>query len=487
MNKLLSDYFAFAIPGKSGCLRIGASTLHIRSGRVVGFACGASQESLIPQLVDQGLISDREARLLEWAGTEAGDAGPWTSVDHLLGVDASRDARASHLLERFCAVLQSGESLQVSDEVSDAGQDLGFSCLELPFHALAALTGSELDEVLQTIGPPFRRTDLMEPSLEDLGLPEGLAQQLHAAGPGIGGLTAPEGDPAGMAAFVVMWGAGLLVSESAPAPSPAVQTSAPIGMGTLSGMPRIRPPGASAPARPPSPASAPPPPLAASMPAEPVAAPSPFPPVSAPPLSAPPRMPGQRIKPPTTRVIEPLPSPDARPRAGTGRDRWTQSTGVRDAMPGTQDRPALREQDEVEEPSVEEGLPDPIWEAEEPAQEQPPEDDSAATDQDAMAILHEILELMRKHHVLSARDKLRDSGFSEQRQVIIERYLETLDPGSHDPGGAMNRALAEIQTYSQEHQEDFVAPLLLSRIYARADNEKLAKVFLGQARRLADG
>ena len=50
----------------------------------------------------------------------------------------------------------------------------------------------------------------------------------------------------------------------------------------------------------------------------------------------------------------------------------------------------------------------------------------------------------------------------------------------------MNRALSEIQVYSQENEADFVAPLLLSRIYARAENEKLAKVFLAQARRLAD-
>lgn len=194
-------------------------------------------------------------------------------------------------------------------------------------------------------------------------------------------------------------------------------------------------------------------------------------------------MPSQRIKPPQTQVMDPLPTPGVRPRAGTGRDRWTQSTGVRDAMPGTQELPTV--DDAAPEP-IEEGLPEPVWEAEAPADDVVAAKEQPAAEQSAMATLHEILELMRSHHVLSARDKLRTSGFSEPRQVIIERYLETLDPGSHDPGGAMNRALAEIQSYSQANEEDFVAPLLLSRIYARAENEKLAKVFLSQARRLAD-
>jgi len=594
VSKLLSDYFAFAIPGKSGCLQIGSSTLHVRAGRVVGFDCASSSESLIPQLVDQGLVSDREARLLEWAGSEAGDAGSWTSVDQLLGPDASKEVRSRHLLEQISNQLISNQSLTIREGATKAGQDLGYSVLELPFLGLMTLSLEALQELLASLAPPFRRTHLTEPGLAELGLPEAMIQQLHAAGPGLGGLAPPESDPVGIAAFVVMWASGLLESETTPAVASVPSPSAPIGMGTLGGLPRIRPPGAStgrvappvappqarvdaavasvavsdnspappvgsveptvAPVAPPM-ASVAPPVASVAPPVEPVAppvepvappvepvappvesvaspvgsaappiasvappigsvappaegmgmvdigkrrsvdtepaisppTPSPFPPTTSASFSAPPRMPNQRVKPPRTQVMDPLPGPDTRPRAGTGRDRWTQSTGIRDAMPATEDRPILQDSTSPTEPVGPTVLSESVLEAEKPAEPEPPKvANGPDTDQSSMAILHEILELMRSHHVLSARDKLRSSGFSEPRQAIIERYLETLDPGSHDPGGAMNRALSEIQVYSQENEADFVAPLLLSRIYARAENEKLAKVFLAQARRLAD-
>ena len=214
MSKLLSDYFAFAIPGKSGCLQIGSSTLHVRAGRVVGFDCASSSESLIPQLVDQGLVSDREARLLEWAGSRLATPVPDIGGS-LLGPDASK-VRSRHLLEQISKQLISNQSLTIREALR-AGQDLGCSVLELPFLGLLTLSLEALQNFLPRWHRPF-----VEHTSRSLDSPnsdsQAMIRQPHAAGPGLGGL-APPSQPRRCCHF---WCVGLGVAQSETTPAVGV-------------------------------------------------------------------------------------------------------------------------------------------------------------------------------------------------------------------------------------------------------------------------
>ena len=58
-------------------------------------------------------------------------------------------------------------------------------------------------------------------------------------------------------------------------------------------------------------------------------------------------------------------------------------------MPGTQELPTV--DDAAPEP-IEEGLPEPVWEAEAPADDVVVAKEQPAAEQSAMATLHEILE-----------------------------------------------------------------------------------------------
>ena len=130
-------------------------------------------------------------------------------VDQLLGPDASKEVRSRHLLEQISNQLISNQSLTIREGATKAGQDLGYSVLELPFLGLddpvvgsstgtSCLAGTALSSNAPH-GAWTRRTRN----------PEAMIQQLHAAGPGLGGLAPPESDPVGIAAFVVMWALGV--------------------------------------------------------------------------------------------------------------------------------------------------------------------------------------------------------------------------------------------------------------------------------------
>ncbi|MDE0882052.1 MAG: hypothetical protein OSB21_05610 [Myxococcota bacterium] len=73
---------------------------------------------------------------------------------------------------------------------------------------------------------------------------------------------------------------------------------------------------------------------------------------------------------------------------------------------------------------------------------------------------------------------------SEQRKDILRDFINANDPNSTDPGGAMIAALGGLQAFTEAKPEDHLGPLLLSRIYAGADNPALAKIFAEQAQRL---
>ena len=73
----------------------------------------------------------------------------------------------------------------------------------------------------------------------------------------------------------------------------------------------------------------------------------------------------------------------------------------------------------------------------------------------------------------------------EARKSILNDYLAANNPNNVDPGAAMTHALGGLQEFTEAHPEDHLGPLLLSRIYASADNPGLARIFAQQAQRLS--
>jgi hypothetical protein len=72
----------------------------------------------------------------------------------------------------------------------------------------------------------------------------------------------------------------------------------------------------------------------------------------------------------------------------------------------------------------------------------------------------------------------------EQRKAILRDFINANDPNSTDPGSAMINALGGLQAFTEAAPDDHLGPLLLSRIYAGADNPALAKIFADQAQKL---